>query len=395
MTKQGDDGFFGNSYVYNFGLKSLLFLGKEYNKVNLNDKSIVCSKIIEPKKLKQITALNLKVCDSIPPHTQIKYELCPLTEEEIVDIKSGIIKNSDLRFYLADIQDRDSFTLDMLKLVSQPVLEGIQIDNSLSYKDRRDSDFLLNQDLNGTSKSDTVVLRNPGSNALFESIGKAKKIRNNIIGWSASDLYYSTYVLIENPNGEIIDLGDTEMMLNGKTYSGKLRLPPGLNQITSLKTYWHSVDLSTLPFNSEVKVDPLYPYNHKYLIEGIGSILYGQSTATLIDSKPLIDIIDPLNVYRTKRKIWQYRLKELSFEQFESEQKSTLDVFSYKVDNTNQERIVVKSDMENGLLSAESFSIITKIQGSNPIKGLIFKATLSTEDLKSTPVLTEYLLKFR
>ncbi|MDD3412413.1 MAG: hypothetical protein PHY47_00270 [Lachnospiraceae bacterium] len=395
LTKQGNDGFFGNNYSYNFGLKSLLFLGKEYQKINLNDIGVIHSKIIKPKKIDKISSVSMKICESKAPSTQIKYELCPLIEQEITDLETGILSLKDLRFYSADAQEEDSFVLDMLKLISEPLIDQIKIDSALNYKDQRSGDYLLDLDLTGMSKSDTVILRSPGDNSLYQTIGKARRQRSNALGWNITDLYCSTYVLIESPDGEIIDIGQTEIIINGKAYSGKVRLSPGLNQVTSLKKYWHSVDLSTLPLDKDIKVDPLYPYNHKYLIEGIGSSLYGRDTSAVIDGVSLINIIDPLQVYRKKHKIWQYRLHELSFEQIESEQKSTLDVFSYKVDNTNQERIVVKSELEGSLLDSESFSIITKIQDSNPVKGLIFKATLSTENLKSTPVLTEYLLKFR
>lgn len=395
LTKIGNDGFFGNTYVYNFGLKSLLFLGKEYEKIDRNDISIMYSKIITPNKLDKITAANFKVCEETPPLTSIKYELAPLDENEITLLNDQSLSVNDIKYYLVNMSDKDSFTLDMLKLLDEPMSNDIMVSHIYTYKDQGQYDYVLHKDITGYSKSDTVLLRNAGDNAEHSSIGKPKLIRSTPIGWASSGLFYSTYVFISNPNGELINLGSTEMIINGKSESGKIRLEPGLNLITSLNTYWKNIDLSTLPFNSEVKVDPLYPYNHKYLIEGIGETLYGVDTTQIIDDTQLIDIIDPDGVYRNRHSHWQVKMSERSFEKFESEQKSSLDVFSYKVDNTNQERIVVKSNNDDGLLDEETFSIITKVQNSNPIKGLIVKATLSTEDVKTTPVLTEYLLKFR
>lgn len=395
LTKIGNDGFFGNAYAYNFGLKNLLFLGKKYEKINRNDLSILYSKIIKPEKLEHITALNLKVCETILPNTAIKYELAPLDQTEITGLEAATLTLADLKYYLVDLADRDSFTLDMLKLVSQPTINNILGSETIEYKDQREDDYVLDFDTTGISKTDTVVLRNAGDNAQYDILGVSKKINNTTIGWSNSGVFYSTHVLIEDVDGVIIDVGTTEIIVNGKSYTGKVRIGPGLNLVTTLASNWHSIDLRTLPFNADTKVDPLYPYNHKYLIEGMGTTLYGKDTEQLITGVKLIDILDPDSAYRSKRSNWQIKMRELSFEQFESQEKSTLDVSSYKVDNTNQERIVVKSSTDNSLIENEKFSIITKIQNSNPIKGLIFKATLSTEDLKSTPVLTEYLLKFR
>jgi hypothetical protein len=395
LTKIGNDGFFGNAYAYNFGLKNLMFLGKKYEKINRNDLSVLYSKIIKPQKLEHITALNLKVCETILPNTAIKYELAPLDQNEISALEAGSLTVNNLKYYLASLADRDSFTLDMLKLISQPTINDILATNTIQYKNQRDNDYGLAYDITGISKTDTVLLRNTGDNAQYDILGINKKIENITIGWANSGLFYSTYVLIEDADGLIIDVGTTEIIVNGKSHTGKVRIGPGVSLITTLASNWHSIDLRTLPFNSETKVDPLYPYNHKYLIEGIGSVLYGRNTDQLITGAKLIDIIDPDSVYRQKHNNWKFKMRELSFEQFESQEKSTLDVFSYKVDNTNQERIVVKSGTDSGMMGNEKFSIITKIQNSNPVKGLILKASLSTEDLKSTPVLTEYLLKFR
>lgn len=396
LTKLGNDGFFGNNYVYNFGLKNVLFLGKEYEKVNRHDISYVYSKVINPAKIDKINAVNLQICESLPFRTEIKYELAPLVQTQIDDLESETIGVEDLRYYIADLADRDSFTLDMLRLVSEPTIDDILASDTLSYKDQNPYNYLLDEAIvSDMSKNDTTLLRNAGDNTQFSLLGKTDSIRDISPGWAFSGLFYSTFVLIEDVNGVIIDVGDTKIMINGKELSGKVKLTTGLNHITSPKEHWESVDITSLPPTADFQVDPLYPYNHKYLIEGVGDILYGQDMTQLVGGSTVLDIMDPDQVYRTTRSNWEFRMNEISFEDFNSKDKSALDVFSYKVDNTSQERAVVKSVDENGLLDRERFSIITKIQNSEPVKAMIFKATLATEDTKTTPVLSEYLLKFR
>ncbi len=395
LTKFGNDGFFGNSYSYNFGLKNVLLLGKKYEKINRHDRSLLYSTVIDPQGLDTINAINIRVCDTKPDMTEIDYEIAPLTESQIEGYGNGSILLEDLYFYPVILNDVDSVTLDLLKLAAEGVNNSILAVDSINYTDQKDGDFALDVLIEDFNKNSTVIMRGAGDNTESSTPGKVQKLRENPEGWSYNGIYYSTSVMVESKNGETIDLGDTEMIINGKNISGKAVLKPGINHIVSPKRFWKTLDLTTLPQSDTETVDPLYPYNHKYLIEGVNSMLYSVDLTQVVDTLPIRNVIDPDNVYSTKRLHWERKMKEDTFGVFESKSNLALDVFSYKMDNINQERIVVKSMTENGLMNRERFSIISKIQDSSPIKGLIFKAELSTEDVKTTPVLTEYLLKFR
>jgi hypothetical protein len=123
--------------------------------------------------------------------------------------------------------------------------------------------------------------------------------------------------------------------------------------------------------------------------------LYGRNLSSIIDGEALVDILDPQKIYRNPKRCWAYKMKEVPFDVFTSKSQNELDVFAYKIDNTNQERIVAKSNEEIGLINSETFSIITKLHSAENIKGLIFKAVLETSDNKVTPILTEYLVKIK
>ena len=406
FTKYGNDGFYSGSYVYNFGLKNLLFFSKEFDKTTRIEKGLFYSKPIIPNKLKKLSLVNLKVCDAKPPGTSLKYFIAPIDSDQLALIKSEILSSgssqsiSTLRYYLMETEDSDSTTLDLLKLTDNIKQDGIKCAGTVSYVDQKQNDYTLNFQYPTTySKADTIVLRNMGNNSLFSTIGKEKKNKEYYVGWSFDGFMYSAYTLVTNEDGFEIDLGPTEMYLNGTLISGKRTIPPGLHHIATRQKNWISIDLANLPVVPSANPDPLYPYNHKYIIEGIGAVLYGVNTNVVISPKVsptyLVDVIDPLKRYRNSNNYWAIKMKEVPFGDFTLKDKISLDVLSYKVDNTNQERIVVKSGADMGLLTDETFSIIAKAYMAKPIEGLVFKAILETTDTKTTPVLSEYMIKMK
>lgn len=392
FTKFGNDGFFSSFYAYNFGLKSLTFFGKTYDKVSRLDLGYLYSKPILFKN--NIKMATVKVCDSLPSGASIKYGLAPIYESELGDIVAGTKLPTDLYFYPLDVKDKPSVLIDFLSTTEQAPINGLLVDQTITYKDKAIYDFCLGTLFpNNYAKSQTTILRNGLDQSAHNQLGEESP---NLKGWNFDGNYYSTYVLIEDYNGVEIDLGSTEMYINNSQVQGRVSIKQGLNFIVTHRDNWRSLNLVDLPLESDQIIDPLYPYNHKYLIEGLNPSLYGRDLSTVIDGKALVDIIDNKGIYKkTARTCWALRMKELQSDVFIARSKNELDVFCYKIDNTNQERIVVKSDPDNGLINNESFSIITKLHSAENIKGLIFKAVLETTDNKVSPVLTEYLVKIK
>lgn len=395
FIKLGNDGFFSNFYVYNFGLKSLNFYGKTYDKVSRLDLGYLYSKPILFKN--NIKTANVKVCETIPTSTSINYYLAPIYESILEDVINGDLSPEDLYYYTLKLKDVSSVTLDFLNTSTTPVVNGIQASEVIEYKDQNKYDYCLNNTLPADyAKSQTVILRDRLDQTISSPTGKEKLFMDQSSGWNFDGNFYSTYVLIEDHNGLEIDLGSTQMYINNKQVQGRVKLQQGINFVVTNRSNWKSLDLTILPLEADQILDPLYPYNHKYLIEGLGTNLYGRNLATVIDSSTLGDIIDKDNIYtRTSRNCWAIRMKEVDFGTFASKSKNELDVFSYKIDNTNQERIVVKSDPDTGLINNETFSIITKLHSAENVKGLIFKAVLETDDNKVSPVFNEYMIKIK
>jgi hypothetical protein len=393
LTKFGNDGFFSDSYVYNFGLRSVSFYGKKYNKISRNDLGYFYSKPIVFKN--NIKIASVKICDSKPSESSIKYSLAPVYESELEDINNQIKSILDLTYYPLNFADKDLVVFDFLNVSSFPVINNLNLKESLSYKDKAQYDFCLDTVLpSGYSKSQTTLLRNGLDQNSQLSLG-LENLKTQT-GWAFDGSYYSTYLLVEDEDGILIDTGSTEIFINNKKVNGKVGIAKGLNFIVTHRDNWKSIDLSSLPVASTQSVDPLYPYNHKYLIEGIGQTLYGRSLSQVIDDTTLLKIIDKSGIYSSNpRNCWAIKMREFNFDTFVSKAKNELDVFSYKIDNTNQERIIVKSDPDIGLINNETFSIITKLHSAENIKGLIFKAILETTNNNVSPILTEYLVKIR
>jgi hypothetical protein len=403
FTKFGNDGFFSNFYAYNFGLKSLNFYGKKYDKISRLDLGYFYSKPIFFNN--NVKMANLKVCQdcvsaknkNIPNGTLISYYLAPIYQSQVAAITSGSMSPKDLYYYTIKLNDKDSATIDFLTTTESPITNNISADEAIEYKEKRQYDFCLDFSLPaGYAKKETIILRNKVDQNLYNALGQEKTFNSSNFGWNFDGNYYSTYLLVEDPSGLEIDLGSTEMYINNLKVQGKVNIAKGLNFIVTHRDNWKSLDLTTLPVESDQVIDQLYPYNHKYLIEGFGDSLYGRDLAAVIDGESLIGIIDKEGIYsKSPKKCWAIKMKELDFFSFVSKNKNELDVFCYKIDNTNQERIVVKSDPDLGLITNETFSIITKLHSAENIKGLIFKAVLETNDDKISPVLTEYFVKIK
>jgi hypothetical protein len=395
FTKFGNDGFFSNFYVYNYGLKSLNFYGKTYNKVSRLDLGYFYSKPILFKN--NIKMANVKVCETLPTSTSIAYSLAPIYQGSLSAITNGTLSPADLYYYPMNFSDVDSFTLDFLSTSTTPVINEILPSTVLTYKDKGYNDFCLDTILpTNYAKSQTIIMRDALDQTLHAAVGQESTFENQYAGWTFDGLYYSTYLLVEDYGGVEIDLGSTQMYINNTKVQGKVQLAQGLNFILTHRDNWKSLDLISLPIETDAIVDQLYPYNHKYLIEGLGPSLYGVSLTTDIAGTDLIDVIDKNKIYsHSSRNCWATKMKEVEFETFTAKEKNELDVFAYKIDNTNQERIVVKSDPDNGLINNETFSIITKLHSAENIKGLIFKAVMETENNTVSPVLTEYMIKIK
>lgn len=89
-------------------------------------------------------------------------------------------------------------------------------------------------------------------------------------GWflNTDDGLYETTFIVNSPEGVTLELGESFALLNGLSITGSVLIPSGEHVFATSQSNWFDVT-SGLTSESELSLnDPLYPHNHKLLIEG-------------------------------------------------------------------------------------------------------------------------------
>lgn len=96
-------------------------------------------------------------------------------------------------------------------------------------------------------------------------------VRRGVGKWiESSNGSYSTTIEIENIEGRFFDLGNTSLKVNGTTKTGMLFLDKGIYEIESSSEYYEEFDTANISSEEGLKIkDSKYPYNHKYMFEGM------------------------------------------------------------------------------------------------------------------------------
>ena len=366
FNKNGSDGYSNGTYLYNFGLKSIKFIGNEFKVKGRVKSGLFYSKIIGPRKKDYITQIGFASCNIIPDKTKLRFYLAPLVQQQIDLVKAdGKIENHGIKFYQIDnIKSKDFTYLDTTSLTDAEVkVDGILSVDNLQY----DGKGVLNRALNFNvlsvfAKEKTSIMRNKADNTLAGPNGGAVLVRGMPIGWRDVGAKVETIFKVYNPNGIYIDFGSTKITINGSTTSGKVFFKQGKHLISTDKTNWISIQPNRI---GEGNPDPLYPYNHKYLIEGLQNSLYGIDLATESNGKTLKQKIDPENVYVKNGDNWEVELQEKEPYLFDSN-KIRLDTFAYKVDNNEEEKVIINlTEQENA--EREIFTIFTRYLTNVPV----------------------------
>ena len=378
LTKKGYDSHRGEEYEFLFGLKKILFITKDFKTDKIDYKQFLYSKPIKRKNGDPIDKVGLFFCESIPEKTEMNYSLVGLNKIDLENLERGIASLDSFVYIPIKKEDKIVPVIDFSKRAEQTsLIDPISL-STLTSVDQIGNYLDFNQD-KSYIKSSQRVLRNAGNNEVGQN-GNALKIRGLDNGWSFNGTRYETIVYVGATDGEVLDFGNTFIFIDGEEKTGQIVLSAGFHRISVYKENWISLDLSR-----GFILDPLYPYNHKYLVEGIADRFYGIELTE--EQKKLID---PLSLYKKRFKYWEKELIEEKYEVFLQNKKTTLDIFSYNRDNNSQEKIIVYPS-ENG----EVFSIVVESRSDLPIESVVLKVEQKSLDERSTPVLREYILKFQ
>lgn len=189
---------------------------------------------------------------------------------------------------------------------------------------------------------------------------------------------YSTVLYISNPEGRYIDFGPKGAILNGQKVTGNTYIQSGYSTFQTDTSNWLLLD-ETLTAETALKaVDPLYPYNHKYLIEGYPytGAFVGERPYSGVDEYfgALLDYISPEEFYTLAPKDPRY-FKVFTIEEVDG--KLFFKVKVHKASSTWRD---------------EAFAIDFQVQSSRS-NDLYVKAVLSSNRDTLTPVIQSFKVR--
>ena len=306
-----------------------------------------------------------------------------------------------------------SFTL-LKKNTSTGVVESESrtADSTVRYTFVNSNERILNYQLleDGTAgleinRDSIVIFRNIGKRG-FTPGDTAAQVRGIQRGWKFINPYYSCVVEIENPEGLSIDVGEKTMIVDGVRRSGLIdntiltgksgeRGDPdyndGLHEIKVHKNNWIEVEALSISNDlTELKQkDPLYPFNHKLLIEGYEyPSSYPDTEEKVYTGVDLFaeNVMKKVSIFDLTKNIKadNYRVFALDQDAPNSHVEDP--------DNDPTTVIVIKVNEENPDFKNERF-VLRFTQINQLRKYLRLKAVLQTEDETVSPTLHSYKIK--
>jgi len=217
-------------------------------------------------------------------------------------------------------------------------------------------------------------------------------VRSNPRGWGIEGSDYVCYFEVIDSNGIILDFGDRTCVIDGAAVSGVVTVPSGIHKFSTHADNWYDIanDLvdggytgtTHISKEEELKsIDPLYPHNHKLIIEGFPYVtnFKGEKTYTGTDISA--------EFYATRASLFDLE--------------NNLDTYGYFSvrgvgDVTDPTlAVVVHFDASNPDYSDELFTIKWRSGATNAsmYKYAKLRAVLWTTDSGVSPSLTSYRLK--
>lgn len=227
----------------------------------------------------------------------------------------------------------------------------------------------------------TVISNNYNSKVNAQSISIKRNIPHSetvygvASGWffDAGRDTYKTTVEVAQPEGIAIDFGNSVVLINGTTRQGVVRLPVGQTVIETSALNYKTIPTNLLTEAEVRAADPLYPYNHKYLIEGY---VYRNDFAGK-------------KVYPGVGTYYGLKMVYVSPEEFETT--TRLDAFTLDKD-FGTTYIKVKANKADGSWIEEQFDVKWMVSDS-ATNNLYVRADLETSDSSFSPKIDHFKVR--
>lgn len=443
LVKDGpDDVGTGSQFIYHFGFKQISLFQETFGDASESTTPfILISKpryaIGADQLARDFKKCTLEACEDVPENTEIKYFIAasndsqvPLDEtlrwipidpinrettespqvltlgdfdefiygddEDLVisyDVDGTTYKNPNDAFDLASLLGDDIITEEIVATEQRYELTGAN--NALLSLQLKEADTGSGTGVGFELDLDNLLIfRNIGEQGIDYNL-ETSHVRDCLRGWKFIDPWYETTIQVTNPNGMTIDVGKERILIDGKAYinkvgpsilTGRGDSQNGVHVVRVHKDNWVNVVLGADSVPDLKRLDPLYPFNHKLLIEGYG---YGSN------------IQEHDKLYRGADIFAESLMKQVSvFDFYQNVSAINYRIFALDKDAPNTHTgnnlptrvFLVKFD--NGTTDFLNERFLLKLTKYNTLyKYLRLKAELRTEDDSVTPVLMGYKIK--
>ena len=221
-----------------------------------------------------------------------------------------------------------------------------------------------------------------------------KLVRGIVRGWGFDGGQYSCFFEVVSANGIVLDFGDRPCVLDDTLVSGILNVPKGIHKFVTDSTNWFDISENLTEYldtgasavgTEEIlqQLDPLYPYNHKLIIEGFpyatGSAFKGERVYLGTDISA--------EFYARKVSLFDLENNSVNYGTFAvrgvgNENNPTLAILTnFNVTNPDYTNELFTVKWRSGDSQADMFTYVK------------LKAEFWTENSALTPILTSYRIK--
>jgi hypothetical protein len=334
---------------------------------------------------------SLEVCEEVPKDTSLRYflraydgssysnwvQVAPLSRE-VEGVPSVVDFTAPNNFDSGDLTTSFDSTLDIEALNILRVDSG----SSLSYRFAGPNDTVANFYIsqNDNLLTDLILLRNRGySAAKYPTVTTDLNVGDIPCGWGldGDSIYYCTF-WVKNPNGLEVDFGQTQALIDGRTVSGFVTISSGWHTFRTDRANWGSLTGTAPTSDVELEaLDPLYPYNHKYLIEGY---TYPESWAGA-------------KVYLGADEYGQHKATRIGRHEFINHE---MDFSIYAIDVLTGPKTLVLLKVDSSRPNHENERVrLFYTRRFESYTGIQLKATLKSENVERTPVLSYYRVRVK
>ncbi len=246
--------------------------------------------------------------------------------------------------------------------------------------------------------SDVVLMRNYGDNTRkFPTLTSDKTVRDVSCGWGliGDGTYYCAFY-VSNPEGLSLDFGPSTAIIDGRVVSGKIEpgdLLQGWHVFKTSKANWISLSGASNPTSLAAlkALDPLYPYNHKYIIEGFNySSSFSNEEKVYLGVDRYCQYCSAIETTSLKQVGSSTRIGIFDF--FDS----GLDYSTFALDEISTNKTILLLKVDSGKVDQQNERVrLFYTRRYESFSAVELRVNLKTDEINRSPVLSYYRIKVK